>query len=299
MELRQLKTFAIAAEHLNFTKAAKILNFTQPTVSLHIQALEQELNQALFLRIDKKLILTPAGKLLQQYTNELLSTVQKIEQEFLSLSPPKGTITIAAAEAYCTNYLLPITTEYLKRHPKVEIELLSRQTNNVVEGVLNRHYDIGIIAGEMQDSVIANTLLEEEELLFVVSRALYEQFSADQLLTEFPFMRFRTDGYFQHMMDVYIDKLPFIPCQTILVESEKAIKQGIINHKGIGVMASNYVKEELETGELIALRLFEEKIIVKTSLITLEEHLQINTIQSFCEMTKCLWDKIHGWPAYS
>ncbi|WKB36209.1 LysR family transcriptional regulator [Terrilactibacillus sp. S3-3] len=51
MELRNLKTFQIAADLLNFTKTAKVLNFTQPTVTSQIRALETELNHPLFFRI--------------------------------------------------------------------------------------------------------------------------------------------------------------------------------------------------------------------------------------------------------
>jgi DNA-binding transcriptional LysR family regulator len=299
VELRQLKTFAIAANHLNFTRAAEILNFTQPTVSSQIQALEQELGQSLFLRIGKKLKLTPAGEMLQNHTNELLNTVQKIEQEFAVLSQPKGKLIIAAPEVYCTNYLLPITAEYIKKHPKVNIEILSRQTSKVIKGILNKQYDIGIISGEIQNNTISCTLLEEEELLLVVSRALYEKYPLNQLLAELPFMRFRADGDFQTMMNLYMSKLPFIPSQMILVESEKAIKQGIIHQKGIGIMSSIYVKTELDEGELIALPLFEEKIMVKTSMITLKENMQLNTLQSCSEMIQFDWNKVYELPLFT
>lgn len=299
MELRHLKTFAIAAEHLNFTRAAEILNFTQPTVSSQIQALEQELGQSLFFRINKRLSLTPAGKKLQAHANDLLSIVQKIEDEFAELAQPNGNLVIAAAEVYCTEYLLPITTEYIKNHPNVNIEILSRQTSNVIKGVRNKEYDIGIISGEIQDNTISNTLLEEEELLLVVSKALHEKYPIDRLLTELPFMKFRADSDFQKKMDIFIDKLPFVPNKTILVESEKAIKRGIIQQKGLGIMSSSYVKKDLEEGKLVALRLFDEKVIVKTSLITLQENLQLNTLRSLCEMIQFVWDKVYELPAFS
>lgn len=54
MELRNLKTFQVVANELNMTKAAKILKYTQPTITLQIQVLERELNHSLFTRIGKK-----------------------------------------------------------------------------------------------------------------------------------------------------------------------------------------------------------------------------------------------------
>lgn len=71
MELRNLKTFQVVAECSNFTKAAEKLNFTQPTVTAQIQSLEKELNQLLFFRVGRTNHLTPAGKLLKKYTDEL------------------------------------------------------------------------------------------------------------------------------------------------------------------------------------------------------------------------------------
>lgn len=67
MELRNLKTFQVVANELNMTKAAKILKYTQPTITLQIQVLERELNHSLFTRIGKKTFLTPAGKIKAAY----------------------------------------------------------------------------------------------------------------------------------------------------------------------------------------------------------------------------------------
>ncbi|ALC82324.1 MULTISPECIES: LysR family transcriptional regulator [Bacillus] len=293
MELRQLKTFQVAAENLNFTKTAQALNFTQPTVSSQIQVLEQELNQQLFFRIGKKLILTPAGKLLKTHSDQIFSHVEKIETEFLNLSQPNSKLVIAAAEVYCSNYLLPITTEYLKNFPKAEIQLLTRSTNDVIKGLLNSEYDIGVIAGEVSEKGLRNLLLEEEEMLLVVSMTLYDKYGLNHLLSELPFLEHRISGYFQDMLNRYINRLPFLPKHTILVESEKAIKQGILNQMGLGVMTSSFVKQELQENKLVAIRLFDEKVTVKTSLITLEDKREINTIKSFSHMTQMLWNNIH------
>lgn len=293
MELRQLKTFQVAAENLNFTRTAQALNFTQPTVSAQIQALEQELNQQLFFRIGKKLMLTPAGKLLKTHSDHIFSHVEAIEDEFRSLSQPTSKLVIAAAEVYCSNYLLPITAEYLKNFPQAEIQLLTRSTNDVINGVLNSQYDIGVIAGEESGKGLRNLLLEEEEMLLVVSKDLYDKYELNDLLTELPFLEHQISGYFQDVLHSYINRLPFLPKQTILVESEKAIKQGILNKMGLGVMTSSFVKHELQENKLVSIRLFDERITVKTSLITLEDKHEVNTIKSFSHMTQVLWNNIH------
>jgi len=73
MELRHLRTFHAVAEHLNLTKAADALRYSQPTISLQIQALEKEIGHTLLSRVGKRTFLTPVGKLLQKHTEKNFS----------------------------------------------------------------------------------------------------------------------------------------------------------------------------------------------------------------------------------
>ncbi|MEK6681792.1 MAG: LysR family transcriptional regulator [Nitrospirota bacterium] len=67
MEDHKLKIFCAVAETGSFSKASKIVNLTQPAVSLQIQALEELYETAIFDRSGKNITLTPAGKLLYKY----------------------------------------------------------------------------------------------------------------------------------------------------------------------------------------------------------------------------------------
>lgn len=61
MEIKQLITFKHAAENLNFTQTAKMLNFAQSSVTAQIKSLEDEIGKPLFERLGKRLVLTEAG----------------------------------------------------------------------------------------------------------------------------------------------------------------------------------------------------------------------------------------------
>ena len=71
MELRHFKYFLVVAEELNFTKAAQRLFISQPPLSRQIKDLEQEIGAQLFIRNNKKVVLTEAGKFLQKETSTL------------------------------------------------------------------------------------------------------------------------------------------------------------------------------------------------------------------------------------
>ena len=75
----RLKVFCTVADTLSFSKAALILGISQPAVSKNIAALEEELGGALFLRINKTLILTDKGKQLLTIATAILEEYSKID----------------------------------------------------------------------------------------------------------------------------------------------------------------------------------------------------------------------------
>ena len=81
MDLRNLKTFHVVSTYLNFTKAAQILNYSQPTISQQIKALEEELGHILINRIGKKMFLSQVGKIVKEHTNQLFGIIEEMEQD--------------------------------------------------------------------------------------------------------------------------------------------------------------------------------------------------------------------------
>ena len=73
MDTKHLNTFKVAAETLNFTQTASILNFAQSSVTAQIKSLEEELGQSLFERLGRRLILTEAGKDFKLYAEQMIN----------------------------------------------------------------------------------------------------------------------------------------------------------------------------------------------------------------------------------
>ena len=82
MNLKQLEAFVKVAEDGSFSKAAKALFLTQPTISAHISSLEKELNARLFVRNTKEVSLSEDGKELYQYASQMVELEKKIEEVF-------------------------------------------------------------------------------------------------------------------------------------------------------------------------------------------------------------------------
>lgn len=293
MEMRKLKTFQVLAECLNFTEAGKKLNFTQPAITAQIQSLEKELNQLLFYRVGKKNYLTSAGKLLKNYTDQIFQTVEEMEKALADLQKPYVHLEIATSEYYCTNYFPFLISESYKKHSDIHVNLISCPSDKVIRGVKNNQFDVGVIAGQVLQSGIKNIILEEEELLLVVAKHIYDQYSTNQILDKFPFIRFQIEGYFQEIINKFIHQSNFSPTRTIEFGSEEAIKRAILNGIGYGLLSSSMIKQNIEQEELIPIILTDKKSTFQTSLIYLEKKEEMDALKSFRELVQLLWKKSH------
>lgn len=80
MELRQLEYFAAVARLKNYTRAADEMYVSQPTISVSIQKLEEELGTKLIIRDNKKVILTHEGEIFLAHTEKLLGDAKNLQE---------------------------------------------------------------------------------------------------------------------------------------------------------------------------------------------------------------------------
>ena len=143
MNLKQLEAFVNVAEKHSFSKAARELYLTQPTVSAHVSALEKELNIKLFLRNTREVGLTDEGEKLYQYARQMLNLEQLIYEAFDSDVASNSCIKIAAS-TIPAQYLLPdILSRYSSMYPKEQFELVESDSAGVIRAVSERTVDIG------------------------------------------------------------------------------------------------------------------------------------------------------------
>ena len=127
--LNWLKTFATAAQTLNFTAAAKSLNMTQSAVSQQIRLLEDHLQQPLFHREHKKLTLTNTGMAYLPAVLEALELIQRSTHDIFS--PVKyGTLTLQVNTAFLLLWLTPRIKEFTELYPDITLRFMSINWDN-------------------------------------------------------------------------------------------------------------------------------------------------------------------------
>lgn len=144
MNLKQLEAFVQVSESGSFSKAAKELFLTQPTISAHISSLEKELNVRLFIRNTKEVSLSDDGKDLYRYAKQITDLEKAIEERFyMDSDDGKHFITIAAS-TIPAQYLLPkILMCYRERYPKEQIKIMETDSSEVVTQVVVHMVDVG------------------------------------------------------------------------------------------------------------------------------------------------------------
>ena len=144
MNLKQLEAFVQVSESGSFSKAAKELFLTQPTISAHISSLEKELNVRLFIRNTKEVSLSDDGKDLYRYAKQITDLEKAIEERFyMDSDDGKHFITIAAS-TIPAQYLLPkVLMRYRERYPKEQIKIMETDSSEVVTQVVDHMVDVG------------------------------------------------------------------------------------------------------------------------------------------------------------
>lgn len=122
-DMIMLQSFDSAARHLNFTRAAEELHLTQSSVSRHVQELEAQLGVALFNRVRRHVVLTPAGLQFQREVARLLQDSRGMMMRALHGGDRTDALRIAALPTFATRWLVPRLPGFCATHPGVQIDV--------------------------------------------------------------------------------------------------------------------------------------------------------------------------------
>lgn len=131
----------------SFTKAARVLNMTQPAVSHAISSIESELGVTILIR-DKRqgLLVTDVGNRILVHIREILNGVEKIEQEVaMEKGHEVGTIRIGSFPSASAHFLPKMINHFKEKYPSLEVVLCEGTIKEVEDWLISRVVDIGIV----------------------------------------------------------------------------------------------------------------------------------------------------------
>lgn len=184
MTITQLKYALAVAEYKNFTTASEKCFVTQPTLSMQIQKLEEELEITIFNRKKKPIELTPIGKKIIQQAKVIVDESNRIndivdqQKGFIGGEFRLGIIPTVMPT------LLPIFLRtFLKRYPKVELVIEEITTEDILQKLRDGHLDVGIAATPLEDPTIVEKIVYYEPFVGFLN-AEHRLFEEDKLSIE-------------------------------------------------------------------------------------------------------------------
>ena len=255
MNIRQLVTFKLASENLNFTQTAKILNFAQSSVTSQIKTLETELGKPLFERLGKRLILTESGRQFKVYADKVIDLTEEVKVAIDGAEEPTGTLIIGAQESQCTYRLPPILKEFKTLFPRVKLIFKPAHSDEMArEQLLEGLLDVAFIT-DISRPVDAFTIepLTQEKIKMVASPDHPLLTKSDVcpkdlehetlLLTEF-------GCSYRNILEESLRSSGVYPLNKLEFVSIEAIKQCVNAGLGIAVLPAMVVESDISEGRM-------------------------------------------------
>lgn len=264
MNLKQLEAFVQIADSGSFSKAAKDLFLTQPTISAHISSLEKELNTRLFVRNTKEVRLSESGKILYDYAKQMTVLQKKIEDTFSVREEKAQQCLTIAASTIPAQYLLPgILVKFNEKYPNQQFEVLEADSAKVVEQVVNNTVDIGFTGTVIDKRLCKYIPFYQDELVVITPNTekyialKNENANATWVAEEALIMREAGSGT-RKEAEKQLRRIGVNPTRLNVIasmESTEAIKRAVGSGMGISVMSKLAVEEEIQKGSLLAIPL--------------------------------------------
>lgn len=290
LENKQLITFKVAAETLNFTQTAKMLNFAQSSITAQIKSLEAELGTPLFERLGKRLILTEAGRKFQLYVDKMIKLNEEAKMAIAGDGELSGTIIIGAQESQCIYRLPPILMEFKKQYPNIKVIFKPAHSDEMArrelqEGLL----DIAFIMDTSKpgDALQIECLTQEKikmvvcpdhPLLAKLEVRPKELENETFLLTEYG-CSYRT------LLEDSFRSVEVYPKNKFEFGSIEAIKQCVIAGLGIAVLPEMAVEADIRSGKMKELAWINNLSPVYTQIAWHKDKWMTPPLRAFVELT--------------
>ena len=171
LELRHLQLVEAITSEGSVTRAAERLNVTQSALSHQLREIEDRLGTPLFLRVNRRLALAPAGQRLLVSAQRVLADVRAAEEDIARLANHQdGVIRVSTACYTCYSWLPPLLTPFHRRFPRVDVEIVPEVSRSATEALLDRRIDLALVHELRRDPRLQFAPVFEDEIVVVVPK---------------------------------------------------------------------------------------------------------------------------------
>ena len=290
MDIRGLEVFLSVAKHLNYTRAGEELNLSQPSVSIRIKQLENELGMKLFEQLGKKVALTDAGLLLVSHARRVIAAIEDAKQALEELQGlERGSLRIGASTTPGM-YLIPqIIARFKERYPKIEVHLGIKDTKQVEEGVIRNEFDFGFVGGHLVGDEVDVVAWITDQLVLVVGPkhplAKKKSIKVADLRKE-KFILRELGSATRSTIASHLQRSNLAAHTVMELENPESVKKAVQSGLGIAFISKFAVEIELRAKTLVAVRIHGLDIRRELKIVHRKDKHLSRAAQTFISMAQ-------------
>ena len=258
------RIFYVVANHCNITKASEELNISQPAISKSIKNLEEQLGGQLFVRTKRGVVLTSEGKEFYNYIKQAIEYINNAENKFTDLiNLETGNIKIGITTTLTKEFLLPYLEKFHSLYPKIDIQITTNLTSNLISKLRNGLIDIVIL--NINDKNYGNDIdiikCRKINDCFVVNnkyKHLIDKNLSLKDLNNYPLILQTKGSNTRDFIDNIGKENDIIFKPNIELASYSLVVDFSKIGFGIGYATKEYIKEEIKNKELFELKIKEK-----------------------------------------
>lgn len=245
--LRQIRIFVVVAEHENLAAAGRQLGLSRATLSESVGNLEGRLGRSLFDREDRRLRLNADGRAFLRDARALVAQTDAVYDRHSTQS----TLTCGASVTVASYILPPVLIALREAEPDLYIDLVVRNTEQIVQMVLDREVQAAVVEGRVANVQLETMAWREDELVFIAppGHPLTTAASPDTLARARWILRESGSGT-RESFDAEVSGWPAVPEVVMTSGCNELIKLAVAAGQGLGCLSRAAVQRELDRGEV-------------------------------------------------
>jgi len=293
LDFGQLEAFVQVAAHHSFSRAAEVLQLTQPSITARIQALERELGESLFERTGRGIRLTDAGAVFLAYAERILQMLQEGKDSLEEVrSVQAGNLRLGSALTVCTYVLPHILHAFHERHPGVDVSVRSGRSEQVLNMLLSDEVQVGLVRSLVHPDVDTIDLYEDEVILTTNAQhpfARSRRASIEEVAAQ-PVILFDRGSSYYGLIHGLFRQAGVVPTVAMELDSMEATKRMVEEGLGIALLPRVCLERELAQGELVEVTISDAPAVSRQiALIYRRGRRRARTVQAFLEVLESIY----------
>jgi DNA-binding transcriptional LysR family regulator len=240
MDLRQLEIIRAIADTGSFTAAGEKLRVSQSAISRQILLLEEELGEAVFHRIGRRIRITPAGESLLQLSHRVFQDVQDTVSAISDTQESlRGTMRLVGGMTVCLYVFPSLLAEMRRTHPSLDLKITVGSADRSIAMLRSGSGDLGLVTLPVEAADLVSVPVLQEELLLTTYPAhplakKRQIVPAD--LDKQPFVLFETGSVTRRLVDEFLTRERIEPDIVMETENVEIIKAMVRHGLGISII---------------------------------------------------------------